>query len=255
MDQHTWTLLCADEGRNMITEILHRYSIYMDINNFKTINDTYGHSVGDLVIDYFGCVLANTFYEDADEKQEGNDDSVPVSRMNGLAVFRYGGDEFIVLITCTEEKLRALIQRLHENLLKSFRANSSKGPRFEGLSVSAGVVDMESPTWIELDGGTEKKPIGIADSVMYFAKELAKKKFVIKRQEQEQVRSGVIAVRQWDDPNAIAEYTKLRTAPKPRNEKKRIERRISEILEDFYQAHKELFDYQFEDKRNANTIG
>ena len=53
--------------------------ILLDIDHFKTINDTYGHDVGDSVISQLGEFLKNKFPENA-------------------IVGRFGGDEFIVFI-------------------------------------------------------------------------------------------------------------------------------------------------------------
>lgn len=52
---------------------------FLDINYFKSINDTYGHDVGDDVIHQLGSFLANKF-------------------KSGELVGRFGGDEFIVFI-------------------------------------------------------------------------------------------------------------------------------------------------------------
>lgn len=75
--------------------------IFMDIDNFKTINDTYGHSAGDEVIRKVAEVLTNSI--------RGSD-----------MVARWGGEEFAVLlrgvnasIAATEaENLRAKIEQL-----------------------------------------------------------------------------------------------------------------------------------------------
>jgi len=53
--------------------------LMLDINDFKSVNDTYGHDVGDRVINQFGDFLASIFKEDD-------------------IVGRFGGDEFIVFI-------------------------------------------------------------------------------------------------------------------------------------------------------------
>lgn len=60
----------------------------LDIDRFKSINDTYGHDVGDSVIREFGAVLRNIF-------------------THGEIVGRFGGDEFIVFIKDTDDKLTA----------------------------------------------------------------------------------------------------------------------------------------------------
>src|SRR5207237_4051929 len=59
----------------------------LDLNNFKEINDTYGHPAGDLVLQEFAAHLNK------------------VIRGSDLAV-RLGGDEFLVLLPdCTAEEL------------------------------------------------------------------------------------------------------------------------------------------------------
>ena len=51
----------------------------MDVDRFKSINDTYGHDIGDDVIVQFGSILGDMF-------------------VNGEITGRFGGDEFIVFI-------------------------------------------------------------------------------------------------------------------------------------------------------------
>src|SRR5205809_910868 len=66
----------------------------LDLNNFKEINDTYGHPAGDLVLQEFAARLNN------------------VIRGGDLAV-RLGGDEFLVLLPeCTTQQLQLVLGRL-----------------------------------------------------------------------------------------------------------------------------------------------
>lgn len=58
--------------------------IAADVNNLKTINDTYGHAAGD--------VLLKTFAEALKEACPGNSH-----------IFRVGGDEFLIIITDSSE--------------------------------------------------------------------------------------------------------------------------------------------------------
>lgn len=80
---------------------------FVDVDNLKLINDTYGHDIGDMALKSTGYVLRE--YE---------------KRYNGF-IGRYGGDEFIVLLTGFTSKenmnnvLEELVARLHTDSLTS----------------------------------------------------------------------------------------------------------------------------------------
>jgi len=64
--------------------------LMMDVDNFKTINDTYGHPVGDMVLKKVGELL---------RQQVRKDDLVG----------RYGGDEFVLFFFVSQpEEFNAL---------------------------------------------------------------------------------------------------------------------------------------------------
>jgi diguanylate cyclase (GGDEF)-like protein len=68
--------------------------LLLDLNDFKKINDTYGHPAGDQVLQYFASQLNH------------------VIRGSDLAV-RLGGDEFLVVLPeCTTEQLNLVLERL-----------------------------------------------------------------------------------------------------------------------------------------------
>jgi len=68
----------------------------IDIDNFKNLNDTFGHHVGDLVLVAFGKLLQKTF------------------RSSDIFC-RYGGEEFAVILSnCTLENAREVMSTLRE---------------------------------------------------------------------------------------------------------------------------------------------
>lgn len=72
--------------------------ICFDLNNLKTVNDTYGHAKGDVLIRSAAEVIAETF------------ESCGV-------VARMGGDGFVAVIgTADEEKLDAMMEDFMKNI-------------------------------------------------------------------------------------------------------------------------------------------
>ena len=96
--------------------------VSFDLNNFKYINDNFGHSMGDKAI----CTLGNILFR-----------SIPAA---GMAI-RYAGDEFIVLLSGVEEEsVLATMKEIHNNLS---RFNESGIEPFT-LSVSMGYAEFGS---------------------------------------------------------------------------------------------------------------
>ncbi|MGR1222014.1 GGDEF domain-containing protein [Aeromonas veronii] len=123
----------------------HRYNylLILDIDNFKSINDTWGHDTGDVVLRSFAAKI---------KIQLRGDDKA----------FRWGGEEFLILIKSpvTIENLRPLIMRLLEPLV--------------------GIEEIEQP--ITFSGGLVKitpshtlsSAIKIADNLLYEVKRSGK---------------------------------------------------------------------------------
>jgi len=71
----------------------------IDIDKFKTINDTYGHDMGDEVI--------RTFVEIVKQEMGEKD-----------CFARFGGDEFVLMLQMHEEEALTLIEKIHKNIGK-----------------------------------------------------------------------------------------------------------------------------------------
>lgn len=87
----------ALEGRNAIRFTL----IYMDLDNFKYCNDTFGHDIGDLVLIEFSNLMKHIVE-------------------NQGYIIRYGGDEFLIILP---ELQLTLGTAIIENILRSLRNN------------------------------------------------------------------------------------------------------------------------------------
>lgn len=96
------------------------YGIMMDVNDFKYLNDNFGHSMGDKAI----CTLGNILLR-----------SIP----DGGIAIRYAGDEFIVLLSGVDtECVLATMDEINHNLSQF---NESKIEPFT-LSVSMGYAEF-----------------------------------------------------------------------------------------------------------------
>ena len=97
--------------------------LFIDIDRFKTINDTLGHETGDRVLRQVASFLLRNIRE-ADY------------------VFRWGGDEFLVLITCGEQEALTRGRQLQE----AFEASVEVATLPAGVALSVGCVEVPSTT-------------------------------------------------------------------------------------------------------------
>ncbi|MGN0997009.1 MAG: GGDEF domain-containing protein [Candidatus Ventricola sp.] len=108
--QYVINQLIGSKKRQIISGVM------MDINNFKGINDQYGHNVGDKAIRQLGRVISEVITE------------------NDIA-FRHAGDEFIILSTVEDETyVHQMIDALTQKIGK---LNASSGNPYE-LSLAIG---------------------------------------------------------------------------------------------------------------------
>jgi diguanylate cyclase (GGDEF)-like protein len=97
--------------------------MFIDIDRFKTINDTLGHDVGDSVLQQTATFLIKNV-RDADY------------------VFRWGGDEFLILITANEKEAR----RRGADLQAAFAASPEVENLPDGVGLSVGCVQVPTDT-------------------------------------------------------------------------------------------------------------
>jgi len=96
--------------------------LIIDVDNFKTVNDTYGHAVGDLALKKVASLLTECF------------------RSNDFPV-RYGGDEFTVIMTEIGQEQKGVIERKLKYINNSLQ--SLVDEQIPKLSVSVGVAISE----------------------------------------------------------------------------------------------------------------
>ncbi len=139
--------------RRFHTGEMRAFSLAMvDIDDFKAINDTYGHMNGDQVLQR----LSRLFLEELKE--------------TGGKVFRYGGEEFVVLFP-EADLWEARLQM--ERILKRFRALSFDFDPTKKISFSCGIKSCETPA------DEEKNLLALADEAMYQAKAKGKNRVLL----------------------------------------------------------------------------
>jgi diguanylate cyclase (GGDEF)-like protein len=116
--------------------------LFIDLDGFKPVNDTYGHSIGDLVLEQVGQRLK--------AMSRGKD-----------VVARVGGDEFLLLLSnvSSQEAIAHVADRLIQGLSHPYAAEG----REVMISCSVGIAMYP-------DGCSHAKLIARADAAMYASK-------------------------------------------------------------------------------------
>ncbi len=139
----------------------------MDMNQFKTINDSLGHEIGDLLLIEVANRLQQCFFE-------------------RNQVFRFGGDEFIVVITSSNR--REHIQYYADKLLELFaKPYEVKGMTiFSAIGVGIARYPEDAKDIIEL--------VSHADVAMYQAKGFGHSKYQFYNEEMHQMEYAKLAL-------------------------------------------------------------
>ena len=120
--------------------------IFIDVDNFKKINDQYGHHIGDQVLEEFSNILKENF-----RKTD--------------CISRWGGEEFVVLLVDTSLddalKLAKKIRLLTESSQELYTLLNKP------VTISSGVTEVK-------DEDTQDSVITRADTAMYNAKQNGK---------------------------------------------------------------------------------
>lgn len=121
--------------------------LFLDLDDFKAVNDSFGHETGDLLLTAVGRRLQ-------------------ASLRPGDTAARLGGDEFAVLFEDVEDASVAM--RLKERVLEILQAPVAVGQYKLAITVSAGIALSDS----SMDRAD--KLLRVADSAMYKAKRRVK---------------------------------------------------------------------------------
>ena len=125
-------------------------ALFVDVDHFKTVNDTYGHAFGDQILRNVSAAIADVVSD------------------RGI-VGRFGGDEFVVLMkpACQaqlEEMATGIVEALSDNHL------------FEGQQVR---VSVSIGGHISPPGEDERQALRLADVAAYRAKSQGRSRFIL----------------------------------------------------------------------------
>lgn len=125
--------------------------VYLDLDNFKKVNDAYGHMFGDQLLQAVALAILSCLDE-------------------GQVLARLGGDEFIVLATKTSQSaLEAMASRILTRLHQPFRIGLIEV--YSGCSLGISLAPQH--------GKDRETVIRNADTAMYTAKENGRGKFCV----------------------------------------------------------------------------
>jgi len=122
------------------------HMLMMDIDDFKMINDRYGHIAGDKILIFIANILKKTLRD-------------------GDKIFRYGGEEFIVVLNRIEKEE---CMQIASRLLKLVSTNKLI---YKGETIN---VTLSIGTTVFVDGDTPDSLVARADKALYRAKENGK---------------------------------------------------------------------------------
>lgn len=117
--------------------------LFFDVDNFKMINDTYGHAFGDVVLRNVGMTIRDYY-----------------ARYGKC--FRYGGDEFCVVLTKHIDQ----VEQLNERFFHAMEEQRKKESRMPYISVGYSYYDRENQNM--------QDTVAEADQMMYRYKETHK---------------------------------------------------------------------------------
>jgi diguanylate cyclase (GGDEF)-like protein len=127
--------------------------VFIDIDHFKNVNDSYGHDVGDALLVNFVKRIQNSLPERA-------------------LVARISGDEFAILLE--EVKNETQLRELMDEVFEAMRRPFSHGDLEMSITCSAGCVLSDGSEQVE-------EIMRIADKAMYTAKHQGRARFALEK--------------------------------------------------------------------------
>lgn len=132
---------------------INRCLIYLDINNFKDINDVFGHDFGDRVLINFSTQIRT------------------LTKVMSIEIFRIGGDEFVLIAPNDRENIERIIKDI-----SSFTIQDAKHTFSLSVHSSLGILPGD------IHNFDVQKALSIVDMAMYKAKNSDNKTITITKE-------------------------------------------------------------------------
>ncbi|MFO8069987.1 MAG: response regulator [Alkalibacterium sp.] len=155
---------------------------FLDLDYFKNINDTHGHLFGDQVLISFVEVITANLEKDRE-------------------VFRFGGDEFLILFPqTTGEEAKLVMEHIKLDMLsKVFPAPDDKGDI--PVTFSSGIAELNSKEQ------SKTSLLEKADKALYIAKEKGKNQIILQNERLRVSKNKILVV---DDELLLTNIIKTR---------------------------------------------
>ena len=126
--------------------------LYIDLDNFKQVNDTYGHNVGDRALQVTAETIVQSFPQ--------------------AVIARMGGDEFVVVLL--EGSLLEDAVQMAQVFIRTLEAQFYREKAFWQMTVSVGLAQAQAGQTITLDELLRR-----GDQALYAAKQQGKARYVV----------------------------------------------------------------------------
>ncbi len=127
--------------------------IMCDIDHFKKVNDTYGHSIGDKVLKNLALIWKKSIRETD-------------------SIYRYGGEEFMIIAPHTDKKEGLMLAERLRKRASSYRFVVAPPADYITITVSLGVSEAKP-------GDTMLDAVNRVDKALYMAKEQGRNRSVV----------------------------------------------------------------------------
>jgi two-component system, cell cycle response regulator len=127
--------------------------LMFDLDYYKSVNDTYGHHIGDRILAHIAAVARSTMRE-------------------GDVLVRYGGDEFVVILpAASREDVSQVAERLRRKVEETSLVDGDQTVRV--------TISLGGTAYPELDARDEIGFVRCADRALYSAKEAGRNRVIM----------------------------------------------------------------------------